>query len=356
MAEYLYIEGERIDSKSLEPFTKKLDQTDNKVLRPTIDFLREWWSKSDSMLVQTSGSTGRPKQIELSKEAMRRSAIRSNRYFDIKAGMELLLAMDIRYIGAKMMVIRALLAGAKLSVVPPSSHPLATLTEAPHFLSFVPLQLHHTLQVPRERHLLSQAKSIIIGGGALHPSLEEELLNFPSLSAYATYGMTETISHIALRKLNGSDARDRFYPLEGVKLSRSEEGQLIIRDTLLFPDQAAIVTNDLVELYPDGGFTVEGRADNIINSGGIKISPEQVERQLSQELHMSLACTWVPDSALGQRMVLVLEGSSLPPRLTEKIDQLLPPYHRPKEIRLLPHLPHNANGKLDRHALHQLIC
>ncbi|WP_296929467.1 AMP-binding protein, partial [Porphyromonas sp.] len=205
MSEYLYIDSARVDAERLEPFAQGLTSERRAVLQPLLTFLEEWWGSEEYVTVQTSGSTGTPKQIRLTKCAMRRSGLRSNRYFQIDAGKRLLLAMDLRYIGAKMMVVRALLAGAELIVVPPSSHPLATRSVAPQFVSLVPLQLHHTLEVPAERELLSQAEQLIIGGGAIHPAVEAQLSTLP-VAAYATYGMTETISHIALRRLNGPHA------------------------------------------------------------------------------------------------------------------------------------------------------
>ena len=341
MSEHLYIDSARVDAESLEPFARGLTPERRAVLQPLLTFLREWWSEEKCVTVQTSGSTGTPKRLQLAKLAMRRSGLRS-----------------LRYIGAKMMVVRALLAGAELVVVPPSSHPLATLSVAPQFVSLVPLQLHHTLAVPAERELLSRAEQLIIGGGAIHSSMEAQLSTLP-VAAFATYGMTETISHIALRWLNGPHASPLFYPLEGVHLTQGAEGELIIEDRLLYPDGPRLTTHDLVELHPDGGFTIVGRADNIINSGGIKISPEPIERKLAEALDRPLAISWIADVALGQKLVLVLEGDSLPEGFTETLteawQELLPPYHRPKEIRLVSHLPHNDNGKLDRQALQRLL-
>lgn len=358
MSEHLYIDSARVDAESLEPFARGLAPERRAVLEPLLTFLREWWSEEECVTVQTSGSTGTPKRLQLAKLAMRRSGLRSNRYFQIQAGTHLLLAMDLRYIGAKMMVVRALLAGAELVVVQPSSHPLATLSVAPQFVSLVPLQLHHTLEVPAERELLSRAEQLIIGGGAIHSTMEAQLSTLP-VSAFATYGMTETISHIALRRLNGPHASPLFYPLEGVHLTQGATGELIIEDRLVYPDGPRLTTHDLVELHTDGGFTIVGRADNIINSGGIKISPEPIERKLAEVLDRPLAISWIADAALGQKLVLVLEGDSLPEgfteTLTEACQEILPPYHRPKEIRLVSHLPHNDNGKLDRRALQRLL-
>lgn len=358
MSEHLYIDSARVDAESLEPFSRGLAPERREVLAPLLTFLREWWSEEEGVTVQTSGSTGTPKRLQLAKLAMRRSGLRSNRYFQIQAGKRLLLAMDLRYIGAKMMVVRALLAGAELIVVQPSSHPLATLSVAPQFVSLVPLQLHHTLEVLAERELLSRAEQLIIGGGAIHPTVEAQLSALP-VAAFATYGMTETISHVALRRLNGPHASPLFYPLEGVHLTQGAEGELIIEDRLLYPEGPSLTTHDLVKLHPDGGFTIVGRADNIINSGGIKISPEPIERKLAKVLDRPLAISWIADAALGQKLVLVLEGDSLSEgfaeTLTEACQQLLPPYHRPKEIRLVSHLPHNDNGKLDRLALQRLL-
>ena len=176
--------------------------------------------------------------------------------------------MNLRYIGAMMVVVRSLVAGLNLIVRPASGHPLSDINEPLKFAAMVPLQVYNTLQVLEEKERLKQTDILIIGGGAVDARLEADIQSLPG-AVYSTYGMTETLSHIALRRLNGPAASEHYHPFSSVHLSLSPENTLVIEAPLVCAD--ILQTNDIARIHPDGSFSILGRKDNVINSGGIKI-------------------------------------------------------------------------------------
>ncbi|MDO4692803.1 MAG: AMP-binding protein [Porphyromonadaceae bacterium] len=316
-------------------------------------FLRTWWSDDEYMQVQTSGSTGTPKQLRVSKTSMMQSARATCSFFGLDTSDTALLCMDLRYIGAMMLVVRCLVSGMKLIVRTPCSNPLLHVEEAISFTALVPLQAGEILSNEVSKGRLCQIKHVIIGGGSLDISLEDALSVLPN-SIYSTYGMTETLSHIALRKVSGRDTSAYYSPLHGVSLSLSDRGTLCIDAPLIIPEP--LETNDIADLCPDGRFRILGRSDNIINSGGIKIQLERVEYELSRLCPMPTALTWRPDRRLGQALVLVAEGESSDDEtmLLARFKSCLPRYHCPKAVIYIPKLPRLPSGKLDRLALMSL--
>ena len=216
-----------------------------------------------------------------------------------------MLCMNLRYIGAMMLVVRALVAGLDLIVRPASGHPLSDVKQPLRFAAMVPLQVYNTLRTPEEKERLKQTEILIIGGGAIDEALETEIKSLPG-AVYSTYGMTETLSHIALRRLNGTAASERYYPFSSVNLSLSPENTLVI-DAPLVCD-GVLQTNDIARIYPDKGFIILGRKDNVINSGGIKIQAEEVEKLLRPFISVPFVITSVPDQRLGQAVTLLIEG------------------------------------------------
>ena len=255
-------------------------------------FLNEWFDASPVITVHTSGSTGVPKELVVRKDRMMQSARLTCEFLNLQAGDTALLCMNLRYIGAMMMVVRSLVAGLNLVVRPASGHPLSDVEVPLKFAAMVPLQVYNTLRVPAERKRLEHTDILIIGGGAVDDSLEAELKTIP-IAAYSTYGMTETLSHIALRRLNGEAASKCYYPFPSVELSLSAENTLIVKAPLICDD--VLQTNDIACLCSDGGFTIAGRKDNVINSGGIKIQAEEMENRLQPFIPVPFAVTAVPD-------------------------------------------------------------
>ena len=243
-------------------------------------FLAQWHDDSPTLLVHTSGSTGQPKPMHAEKRRMEASARITCQFLGLSEGDTALLCLPLDYIAGKMMVVRALTCSLRLIDVPPGGHPLAGLEEPIDFAAMVPLQVYNSLAIPAERERLRSIGNLIIGGGAIDESLATALRDFPH-AVWSTYGMTETLSHIALRRLSGPDATEWYTPFPTVDVSLNREGCLVISAPLVCPD--TLVTNDLAELNDDR-FRILGRRDNVVCSGGLKIQIEEVERRLQPPL------------------------------------------------------------------------
>lgn len=308
-------------------------------------FLEKWFDASPVITVHTSGSTGTPKELVVRKDRMMQSARLTCEFLNLQAGDTALLCMNLRYIGAMMVVVRSLVAGLNLIVRPASGHPLSDIEEPLRFAAMVPLQVYNTLRVPEEKERLEQTDILIIGGGAVDDSLEAEISALPT-AVYSTYGMTETLSHIALRRLNGETASKHYYPFPSVELSLSAESTLVIKAPLICGE--VLQTNDIACIYPDGSFTIAGRKDNVINSGGIKIQAEEMEERLRPFIPVPFVVTSVPDPRLGQALTLLIAGQVDVRELESKLQTVLDAYHRPRHIFMTELIPQTENGKTDR--------
>lgn len=307
-------------------------------------FLKDWFSDSPTLKVQTSGSTGIPKEMLVEKSRMMQSARLTCSFLDLRKGDSALLCMPLNYIAGKMVVVRALIAGLDLYLIIPSGNPLKDIDKAFSFAAMIPLQVFNSLQSDIEKIRLSNIKNLIIGGGSIDPQIAEAVKGFPH-KVYSTYGMTETLSHIALRQLNGNEASDHYYPFDSVNLSVSDDNALII-DAPLVSDER-LYTNDIVEIYTDKSFRIIGRKDNIINSGGVKIQIEEIEALLKPALDSIFAITSLPDPKFGEIVVLATENE-----IDEKvISDLLPAYSIPKRIIKVSKIPLTETGKINRAAL-----
>ena len=314
------------------------------------DFLAEWFDDTDTVKVHTSGSTGTPKELHVEKRRMMNSAMLTVSFLHLKRGDTALLCMPLQYIAGKMVVVRALVAGLDLIPVTPCGHPLQGIDQPLAFGACIPMQVYNSMQDPIERGRLESIRHLIIGGGAIDPDMGEALKTFPN-DVWSTYGMTETLSHIALRKLNGPDASEWYTPFEHVTLSQSEEGTLIIDAPLVCPER--LITNDIIQLNEAGQFRIIGRKDNTINTGGVKVQIEQVENALKPLLPLPFFITSAPDVKFGERVVLLVQtpSASLSDKEEEAIGKAigqLPPYWRPKQTVPVNALPLTGTGKPDR--------
>ncbi|MCI1646870.1 MAG: AMP-binding protein [Bacteroides sp.] len=310
-------------------------------------FLEQWFDESPYVCVHTSGSTGKPKEQFVEKARMMQSARMTCEYLDLREGYTALLCMNLRYIGAMMMVVRALLTGMNLIVRTPSGHPFKDIKEPVHFVAMVPMQVYNTLQIAEECNKFKCVEKVLVGGGPVSPELERELRLFPN-AVYSTYGMTETLSHIALRRLSGSSSSEHYYPFSSVHLSLTGDDTLQIDAPLVV--EGILKTNDIARLYPDGSFVILGRKDNVINTGGVKVQVEQVEKKLSEFISVAFALTSVSDPKLGEKIVLLLESTDCVDQIKSDINSMLSLYERPKDILLVNILPMTGNGKIDRPA------
>lgn len=311
-------------------------------------FLKDWYSDSLTLTVKTSGSTGTPKEMQVSKLRMMQSAKLTSTFLQLEKDDKAMLCMSLDYIAGKMMVVRALVAGLDLYAVEPNGNPLKDIENLSFdFSAMIPLQVYNTLNNNVERKSFEKIKHIIIGGGAIDEKLEEQLKPL-SNNIYSSYGMTETLSHIALRKLNGKDASKYYIPFPSVKLSLSEDNALII-DAPLVADER-LYTNDIACINADGSFYIVGRKDNIINTGGVKVQIEEVESLLKPLLNIPFAITSLSDAKFGEVILLVIESS-----INEELLNELPKYYRPKRVFIIDKIPLTGTGKISRKELKNLI-
>lgn len=313
------------------------------------EFLKEWNDASDTMLVHTSGSTGKPKPMRVEKRRMLNSARITCDFLGLRQGDTALLCMPLDYIAGKMMVVRALERGLRLLSVEPSGHPLATIGSPIDFAAMVPMQVYNSLQVAEERERLMQIRHLIIGGGAIDDDLATELRGFPN-AVWSTYGMTETLSHIALRRLNGADASEFYTPFPSVQVSLSDDDCLVIDAPEVCPQ--TLVTHDIAELLPSSQFRIIGRKDNVICSGGIKIIAEEVERLLRPHLHTPYLISKRPDPKFGEIVVLLTEGSITDARSV--CERMLPKFHQPRAYVHVERIPMTQTNKPARKQAEQL--
>lgn len=345
------------------------------------DFFSEWNNDSDRVLVHTSGSTGKPKPMMVEKKRMLNSARITCDFLGLKPGDSALLCMSLDYIAGKMVVVRSIERHLHLISVSPSGHPLKdiNLKDANGkdvngeitFAAMVPMQIYNTLQVPEERERLTHVRHLIIGGGAIDASLEKELRSLPgNIAIWSTYGMTETLSHIALRRINGAEASEWYQPFDSVKISQTDEGCLVIDAPLVCAE--TLVTNDIVEIesyiynkVEKLRFRIKGRKDNVICSGGIKIQIEEVEALLKPHLEKHFMIAKKKDEKFGEIAVLLTEDEDLK-KVEATIRRLLSgksddsnksseskshKYWIPREFRYVEHLPLTETGKPKRSIL-----
>ncbi len=329
------------------------------------DFLSEWNNGSDRVLVHTSGSTGKPKPMRVEKKRMLNSARITCDFLGLNPGDSALLCMSLDYIAGKMVVVRSIERHLHLISVPPSGHPLKDVDEEITFAAMVPMQVYNTLQVPEERERLSRIRHLIIGGGAIDAALEQELQSLPGdIAIWSTYGMTETLSHIALRRINGDEPSEWYQPFDSVHISQTEEGCLVIDAPQVCAE--TLVTNDIVEIEPyiynkveKLRFRIKGRKDNVICSGGIKIQIEEVETLLKPHLEKPFMLAKKKDGKFGEIAVLLTEDEDIK-KVEATVRRLLSDesekssdhkkykYWIPKEFRYVEHLPLTETGKPKR--------
>ena len=318
------------------------------------EFLSEWHNDNDRLLVHTSGSTGQPKPLWVEKRRMMASARITCSFLGLKAGDTALLCLPLDYIAGKMMVVRALTCGLHLLSVKPSGHPLSDpelADKSIDFAAMIPMQVYNALQVPEERERLRRIRHLIIGGGAIDHQLECELNDFPN-AVWSTYGMTETLSHIALRRLNGPDASLWYTPLESVSISRNADNCLVVDAPSVC--SSTLETNDIAEIC-EGKFRILGRRDNVVCSGGIKIQIEEVERQLHEHTSQPLLITKCADAKLGEAVVLLTESSDVE-ALRLLCQRVLPRYWQPRHFIVVDQIPFTATGKPARSEAERLAA
>ena len=301
--------------------------------KPLGIFILDWFDPKPYLEINTSGSTGTPKIIRVDKQAMVNSAIATADFFDLQPGQKVLHCLPTEYVAGKMMFVRAFILGLDMEFVAPSSHPLTGVKGSFDFCGMVPLQAKNSIKD------LRRIKKLIIGGAKVTKALEQELATIPS-QIYETYGMTETITHIAAKRVGAS----AFTVLPNVKITTDDRHCLVIDAHKISGEK--IVTNDLVELISDTQFVWKGRFDNVVNSGGIKLIPEQIEEKLASSISNCFFVYGKADELLGEKLVLYVEGESMP--IDDTIFDGLDKYEKPKEVVFITEFKRTATGKIIR--------
>ncbi len=347
----LCIEGDelRVKSKKERDFEQEV-----------ADFISEFQNSAPTIRVKTSGSTGTPKTITVEKSRMRASARATCDFLGISARESVncqlsivnyplsikkaLLCLPIEYIAGKMMVVRALEHNLSLIIRHPSGHPLRHICTPIDFAAFTPMQVYNMLRDPEEREKLSRISQVIIGGGSIPEEMAKELRTFPN-AIWSTYGMTETLSHIALRRLSGADASKSYQALPNAKVSLNKEKRIVISAPSVCSE--TLITNDIGEIFSDGAFRILGRTDNTICSGGIKVQPEIIEELLAQH-DIEAIITSIPDPKFGEAIVLLHTNKRSAEELKLLCTNILEPYQIPRHFCFTEHLPLTENGKISR--------
>jgi len=364
-----------------------LKYIDNTILNKVKEFIKQWNNERDYVIGHTSGSTGVPKEVKLFKSDMIESAKLTNKYFNITSKTNLLLCLSPEYIAGKMQIIRTICADATLICINPSSHPITTIKSTAIdniIIDYANCKIENgipkvkftyensvltkentidiskpiidfgamvPLQAEKDINNLDVINKLIIGGAPISRNLYNKLQNTKT-QCFSTYGMTETVSHIALKaiNLNKSQDNDSYEAMDDIFFEKDERDCLIIKTNKL--KSRKIITNDIIKLIDQKHFIWLGRYDNIINSGGIKFSPESIEVQISQLINKPFYITSRKNKLLGNEIILVIEDSSWSSKtianLIESIKTTLPKYAIPKDIIFTLTLDRTSSGKLIR--------
>ena len=324
----------KLTSFSIEPWENSL-----------YNFILQWISDKGFIEVKTSGSTGNPKQISISKKAMIASAKLTGDFLKLQEGNKALLCLPVDFIAGKLMVVRAFVLGMNLITAEPSGNPLKDKKVHFDFAAMTPMQVFNILNKKTGKDKLNNIKNLIIGGGEINPELEIKLKSLKN-KTYHTYGMTETITHIALKKINGNDKSNGFIALKNVWFEQDKRNCLIVNAPHI--SNNSIITNDIVNLKSKTEFEFKGRFDNVINSGGIKIIPEEIEQKIRPFIKQRFFIYGKPDEKLGQKTVLVIEGKP-DIEIENRLETIsLSKFEKPKEVIFINQFVETGNGKINR--------
>jgi O-succinylbenzoic acid--CoA ligase len=308
--------------------------------RITGEFILDWFNNNSFITVTTSGTTGVQKKIQIDKQAMVFSALATAEFFDLKPGNRVLNCLSSNFIAGKMMLIRSIVLGFEMDFLAPTSYPLKNNINVYDFVAMVPLQVENSLIE------LKNIKKLIIGGAKINENLRSQLLVLPTL-VYETYGMTETITHVAAKNITDN----YFSVLPNVTISTDSRNCLVIDVPRI--SNYSIVTNDVVKIIGNSEFELLGRFDNVINSAGVKLFPEQIEMKLAHKISTRYFVIGIPDEKYGEVLVLVIEGN--PITIDDSFFNDLLPYEKPKAIYFVANFIETESGKVKRSATLNLI-
>lgn len=341
------INGVHYSNENLTQFAYNLTKESAEFKQEIGKFTLQWLGDNDFIEANTSGSTGVSKLIKIKKQAMVNSALATGVFFNLEAGNSALHCLPTQFIAGKMMLVRAMVLGLELDIVEPKTSLVFNINKTYHFCAMIPLQLENNLQTS------SNIKTIIVGGASVSNTLKQKIKNIAS-HVFETYGMTETVTHIALKKLNNfsslpdsitkQSAKTFFKTLPNITISQDERDCLIIEAPQLSEEK--IITNDIVKIHSETEFEWLGRFDNVINSGGLKLVPEQIEAKLQNKIQARFFIASKPHETLGEQLILVVEGS------IDSIDASafseLKKHEKPKLIFTTKQFIETASGKIQR--------
>ncbi len=340
------LNGISFDNEELKEVGYSLVKEGDSYEKAIGDFLLDWCNVGQNIEVKTSGSTGKPKHVGLKKEHMVNSALATGAYFKLEAGDSALLCISADFIAGKMMLVRAMVLGLQLDYVKPSSSPMDFVSKKYDFCAMVPLQFQNSIAK------LDCIKTLIVGGAPLSKQHVKKLQNI-STDIYETYGMTETLTHVAVKKIslnavNFSEVEMYFRGLPNIVFKTDDRNCLIIQAPKI--SDTSIITNDIVNLRSETEFEWLGRYDNIINSGGVKLIPESIEAKLASIIENRFFVSGVSDKILGQKMVLLIEGKVDKAALLERMKdaKTFQKFEIPKDIFNVPKFIETASGKVNR--------
>ena len=343
---YFKIDDKEISHSNLQHWASEIIKKDiPEWIKSIATTITEWYDDSFYITVHTSGSTGNPKPIPLSKKAMSLSAEKTAAYFKLSDGITALLCLPADFIAGKMMIIRALVNRWNLICIPPRSSLEIPSETSFQFVAMTPFQFKYTSE--GDEFFYRNIETILLGGSPLTPEIKEMIMNI-STGCYLSFGMTETITHVALMRINGKQKENVFTGVEGVSFSQNQ-GRLVINANHL--DIERIETNDIVEIINNKQFRWLGRSDHVINSAGLKIHPEQIEEKIAHLIPFRFIITGKNDLEVGQQVVLIIESNKMN---NEKLVDLNRSLHellgikRPRRILFVDQLQETTNGKLKR--------
>lgn len=313
------------------------------------NFLFNWLDETDCIKIHTSGSTGVPKDIQVKKQAMVNSALATGEFFNLTPGDAALHCLPTQFIAGKMMLVRAMILGLEIDIVESTAQPVFDYNKKYHFCAMIPMQLENTFKN------CNNIQTIIVGGAPVSAQLTAKIQDMSS-QVYETFGMTETVSHIALKKLNAmaqpeSDITSHFQTLPNITVSQDERNCLVINA----PDilENSITTNDVVNVYSEKEFEWIGRLDNVINSGGLKLFPETIEAKLKKVISSRFFVTSIPHETLGKQLVLIVEGEEN--SINNDVFFDLDKHEKPNDIYYIQKFTDTASGKIQRRKTLELI-
>jgi o-succinylbenzoate---CoA ligase len=349
---YLYFNKQKIELEQFLSFAKRGENPFG-VDEEIICFLKDWLNNSETINLQTSGTTGIPKIIQREKQALRNSAKATINYFEIKQNQNLLICLSAKYIAGKMMWVRALEAQTNIVLLSYKSDAISEfdikLYPKIDFAAMIPLQVYQGLEVENADDKFKKISKIIVGGGDFNSDYLNKILQLET-QFYHTYGMTETLSHIAIKKLDKDFSNNYFEVLEGIKISTDEHNSLKIFAPKIYHEE--LITNDIVKIIDEKRFLWLGRFDNIINSGGVKLIPEQIEKKLHEIIKENFFIAALPHQLLGQQLVLYIESekntAEIISNYSEKIKDKLDKFEIPKRIITLKKFIYTETGKIKK--------